>query len=145
MYKLVLLFFLFSFLSCNSNEPDHLIVGNWLWTGSGGGIGGMLIKPKANERIVLQFKRRGSFNVYQNDTLRLSGDYQLGTTRSIHSGKDETAIQMSNIVNHQPQASGFTRSIIIFGENVIRQLDRSKLETSSNMYDGFGSGFERIK
>lgn len=105
----------------------------------------MLIKPKANERLILQFKRKGAFTIYQNDTLRLSGDYRLGTTRSIYSGKDEQAIQMSNIVNSQPQSPGFKRYVIIWGENVIQQLDRNSLETASNMYDGFGSGFTRVK
>jgi hypothetical protein len=145
MYKLVLFFFLLSFLGCKSNEPDHLIVGDWSWTGSGGGIGGGLqIKPKTNERIVLQFKRRGSFNVYQNDTLRISGDYQLEAVKSIYIGKDEQSIKISNVINNQTSPA-YYNYYLLSGQSIILQLDRSALETGDNRYDGFGSSFKRIK
>lgn len=130
------------FWSCKSNEPDPLIVGQWLWQQSSGGIAGWTIKPKNNERVVLGFSREGTFSVKQNDSLRLSGSYHLGKIKSIYTSGEATGIYLDNIVNHEPKSIGFP---LLTGSLVITKLTTQELEVGDNVYDGYGSSFNRIE
>ncbi|MCY7358796.1 MAG: hypothetical protein LH609_15315 [Rudanella sp.] len=79
MKKLFTLLFLLAFWGCKSNEPDRLIVGEWVlreyvpvnWAGGG---------PKVtvtDNWWIEKFTRSGKYERIIRDTLRMSADYSV--------------------------------------------------------------------
>ena len=124
---------------CSQKETQPLLIGSWLWEGSSGGFGGAIIKPKPNERVVLEFSDNGQFSLRKNDTLVLGGTFQLTKERSIYSGKEAPKIEVSDVKN-----SGQVKSLPpVSIRGVITTLSISQLSIGDNAYDGYGSSFVR--
>jgi hypothetical protein len=79
MKKLLVLAILLGFIGCKSNEPDRLIVGDWVlreyvpvdWAGSG---------PKqtiTDNWWIEKFTRSGKYEQIIRDTVRISADYSI--------------------------------------------------------------------
>ena len=143
MKKALYLFLTLAMLAgCKNDEPRHLIVGDWLWGGSSGGLTGGRIEPKANERTVISFTGKGTFSISNNDTLQISGAYRLSPVKSIYKTGEATGIFTDNVVNHRLQSRS---SFFAIKFSVITSLTDSELNVGDNAYDGYGSSFKRLK
>ncbi len=136
---LLALFFL-AFWSCNpSAEPNPLLVGQWTWDASSGGLAGARFNPKPTERLVLSFGADKRFSLTRNDTLLFDGTYAMTTANSIYSGKEadkivtQTGTVNPSVKNNQP--------IVIGG--IITTLTNQELSIGDNHFDGYGSSFTR--
>ena len=135
--KCFLLVILISLGGCSKEPIPQLVTGDWLWEGSSGGIGGMVIKPQPSERVVLHLSDDGRFSVHKNDTLVYYGTFKLLQARSIYSGKDEIKIETKQILtNHQ---LNYRNIIVING--IMTTLSSTRLSIGDNTYDGFGSSY----
>lgn len=129
----------YSLLSSCSREPTpQLLIGDWLWVGSSGGIAGATYKPKPSERIILNMSGDGKFTVRQNDTLVHNGTFQLTKAKSIYSGKEEVALKTSEVKTSYQRVLRY----VVVVDGVITPSN-TELFISDNSYDGFGSSFVR--
>lgn len=135
-YSLLMLIVIFSG-GCSKEPIPQLVTGDWLWEGSSGGIGGMVIKPQPSQRIVLTFSGDGQFSVRQNDTLAYTGTFQITKAHSIYSGKEEFAIKTQQIQTGYQQK---IRPLLVI-DGVVTALSSTRLSIGDNTYDGFGSSF----
>ena len=130
---------LYSVLSGCTKETQPLLIGDWLWEGSSGGIAGVTTKPAPSERVIVRFSVDGQFTIRQNDTLSFSGKFHLTKARSIYSGKEESAIELEQVTNSNQVKN--PRYVVIRG--IVTLLTASQLSVGDNAYDGFGSSFVR--
>lgn len=99
----------------------------------------MVSKPKATERIVVQFTAGGQFSIRQNDTLAYSGTFKITKAQSIYSGKETLKVETKLLMTGYQQK---IRQIIVI-DGVVTTLSDSKLSIGDNRYDGYGSSFVR--
>ncbi|MRS65824.1 hypothetical protein [Larkinella terrae] len=141
---LPLLTFLLTIWGCQSNEPQHPLVGDWRWVSSIGGIATLHIKPSNNDVRILRFKEDGVFEVYSNQYLLYSGSYQLTNAKSIYSTDKEPGIIVSNFVSQKKDTINFYPLYLMNGNNsIIRKVSTRELELADNCDDCFGHSFVR--
>ncbi|WP_234735738.1 hypothetical protein [Tellurirhabdus bombi] len=127
----------------NKDEPDHLLVGEWLWEQTSGGIGGWIFKPKEGQKVVVRYTKKGTFEVLRNDSLWYSGRYHLDKVK-VRDEPERRVISPEGVVNHIPQRGIPWPNVVWSGEF---KADRTKLSVAQHylMNDGFGSSFSRLK
>jgi hypothetical protein len=142
MKKILLLNLLLIAWGCQSNEPQHPIVGDWRWVSSTGGIAGWTVKPRNNDEYVPRFTASGTFEVYTNTKLFYSGNYRLTNTESIYSNSKEPSFVVENFVRHEKDT---VRFYPIFPKNgtIISRFSNKELELADNCYDCYGHYFLR--
>jgi uncharacterized protein (TIGR03066 family) len=132
----LLAFLLLSSSTCKKEQesPDFKkqLVGKWKYTGKSGGYAGKSQKADPAVLVVLEFKKDNTFLRSENDQVKLQGTYKLTRLKSIYSGQEENAVQFDATAD--PRNKG---SIII--------LKNDSLTIADNVYDGFTSGYIRIK
>ena len=129
---------------CQRNEPQNLLQGTWRWEKSGGGFGFRTFEPRKGENTYLTFKNNQTFEVTRNDTLFMVGEYQMTNTRSIYSGQDAAAIQLTETVRSgQITKPNFGFFYLLGDLMIIEELTSSRLSVGDNVFDGYGSSFTR--
>lgn len=139
---LILLNFLLLTWSCQPNEPQHPIVGDWRWVSSTGGIAGLHLKPKNGDTHILRFTADGAFQVYTNSVLFYSGNYRLTSAESIYSDSREPSLVIDHFVRHKKDTINYYSSFLVNG-TIIRRFSNTELELADNCYDCFGHLFAR--
>ncbi|MVM33122.1 hypothetical protein GO755_23985 [Spirosoma sp. HMF4905] len=136
--RLCLAGILLSLVSGCSKEPAPLLlIGDWQWIGSSGGISGGITKPNMAERVVLRFSSDGKFSLHQNDTLTYSGLFRV--TSGVYYGKDKPQIDLEQVTySNLPKNPRF----VMFG-GIITGISNSELSISMNADDGVTSIFSR--
>ncbi|RRB04447.1 hypothetical protein [Larkinella rosea] len=129
---------------CQPNEPKHPIVGDWRWVSSTGGIATLHLKPRDNDVRILRFKEDGIFEVYSNQALLYSGNYQLINAKSIYNADKEPGISVSNFVSQKKDTINFYPLYLMNGNNsIIRKVSTRELELADNCDDCFRHTFTR--
>ncbi|WP_111626596.1 hypothetical protein [Larkinella arboricola] len=123
--KRVLILFFLTVLGCTSDEPRHLVVGEWRWISSTGGIGGWTIKPRNDNERTLRLTADGKFEVYANRALLLSAEYRLSNRKSGSDRAQELILAVNNGILHQRDTLD---NYPLFGGGRIRELSDAKLE-----------------
>ena len=130
--------------SCQRNEPQNLLQGTWRWEKSGGGFGFRTFEPRKGENIYLTFLNNKTFEVTRNDTLFMAGKYQITNTRSIYSGQDAPAIELTEMVRPRQTTNPNFSFFHLAGDlMIIQELTSSRLSVGDNAFDGYGSSFAR--
>ena len=140
MRKILILFFL-TVLGCTTDEPRHLVVGDWRWVSSTGGIGGWTLKPKNNDERILRLTADGKFEVYTNNVLFFSANYHLSNRKSSSDRAQELVLTVDNAVIHQRDTVNYYPS---FGDGRIGELSNTELELVEDFCnDCYGHSFVR--
>ena len=125
------------------NEPEK-VEGTWRWESSSGGFGGGTYKPRKGENTYLTFLNNQTFEVTRNDTLFVTGKYQIIKTRSIYSGEGVPAIELTEMVRpRQITNLNFSFFPLLGNLMIIQELTSSRLSVGDNAFDGYGSSFAR--
>ena len=139
MKKIICLFvFVLVITSCTSDsevKKDNFdIIGKWDWTSTSGGISGTTITPLTVEKkYTLNLNGNYSYSLQENGVEIANGTYTLTMEKSIYSQKTERFITFKE--PEFPMVNG----IINTYEN------RTVMSIGDNLYDGFGSSFEKEK
>ena len=132
----ILAFMLLSSSTCKKEQetPDvkKQLPGKWKYTGKSGGYAGKSQKADPAVAIVLEFKRDNTFLRSENNEVKLQGTYTLTRLKSIYSGKEENAVQFNAAADPHNRGSIIT-------------LRNDSLTIADNVYDGFTSGYVRLK
>ena len=125
------LFFLTAYLSCEPNDTptpiNDLVKGEWEWTGSSGGFGGISDTPASTgveERLV--FGEGATYSRYSNGVLSATGKYVVRKKTCIHDGQK--------------------KPVIIFSDEqelMVEQLDATTLDLSHDVHDGINYHYKR--
>ncbi|GAB4036005.1 hypothetical protein [Spirosoma gilvum] len=144
MKRLRLLMFILSvstlLTGCHPDGVPAGLVGDWLWQGTTGGIAGGGYKAKPGEKVTLHLSTDNHFALYRNDSLLISGAFQIKQTKSIYSGKDGPDLEpVGPIVSN---LNG-TNSVPVAFWGIISVTAMNTLTISENAADGFTSQFIR--
>lgn len=113
-------------------ELEDKLLGKWQFRGAEGGLTGKyeVVRPDVN--FVLEFNPKYHFVKTLNGKVTEEGPYDLITTKSIHTGKDDNAIRF-NVTDTTP----YNGEII--------SISNDTLSIANNTYDGYGATYVRIK
>jgi hypothetical protein len=127
---------LIAIIACKtiSEQPsiENSLIGQWKFTSTSGGFAGKTTQSDPANPIILTFKKDGSYSKTKNaDTIEQS-TYEFTRAKSIYSGQEENAIRLG------PLSSSKIDTYII-------TIKKDTLILADNVYDGFTSGYLRIK
>jgi hypothetical protein len=143
---LFILLALFLFWGCkDKDEPDHLLVGQWRWESMMGGFEGQAYQPKSGDKMVLLFTNDGRFEIKQNDTLQVSGNYRLEQVESLYSKDKVTGIITENVSYYNKDFPRYNHRFWLVNAT-ITELTTGNLRTvNDNLFDGYSYRYSRIK
>jgi hypothetical protein len=132
----ILAFMLLGSSTCKKEQetPDvkKQLVGKWKYTGKSGGYAGKSQKADPAVVTVLEFKKDNTFLRSENNVVKQQGTYTFTRLKSIYSGNEENAIQFDAAADPHNKGSIIT-------------LRNDSLTIADNVYDGFSSGYVRVK
>ncbi len=110
------------------NSQKELLVGNWEWISSTGGIDGRTETPQSTGKNIKLSITKDSIKVYENSVLKQKNSYKISREKSVLDNKVKDII----IYN-----SGFRDSFMIDSQN--------QLHLIGDCFDCFGSSYKRIE
>lgn len=126
----IMLFLLFSlFFSCQKNEPQSLLTGEWQWVQAQGGIAGITIKANENLQKTLILGASNEYVLVENGKNTINTKYQILKKKSIFSGKDTDMLVLNGL-------NGFYMSYFVSSDSLF---------ISDEVYDGFTNSYVRKK
>lgn len=130
MKKSLLLSLAFLAFSCEREEQSQkeLLVGNWEWISSTGGIDGRTETPQSTGKNITLSFTKDSIKVYENNVLKQKNSYKISREKSVLDNNVKDII----IYN-----SGFRDSFMIDSQN--------QLHLIGDCFDCFGSSYKRIE
>lgn len=118
--------------SAAQQELDDKLLGKWQLKGSGGRLTGKYEAVRPDVNFVLEFNPKYHFVKTLNGKVTEEGPYDLITTKSIYTAKDDHAIRF-NVTDTTPY------------DGQLISVNQDTLSIADNTYDGYASTYVRIK
>jgi len=122
-----------SLASCKKSTTelplDQKLLGEWRYTGTGGGLTGKYTKADSSVTRTLQFKDGLRYLKKADNHIDEEGTYQLSRSKSIYIGTEDNSIVFNGVAS----------------SSRIITLRNDTLELADNFYDGYQESYVRMK
>lgn len=134
MRIIALLIVLFCGWGCQSTEPMHPFMGDWLWqeSYSWGCFGGYKSVAKPGERSILRFTAPDRYQVIRNDSLKEAGIFRLEKDKDSDRGQKVLKMVFS------PEPPYAQTNVSLLRSQIITELTSTRLEYGYTFGTSFG-------